>query len=167
MQRLGLGPSVLSLHIVVPRLGWKTLEVRQMSTQKFKNESVEESVVTIKSAVKVSQEMMNIGVSLKEPQSTLAPVRTGQKGKECACANCGTLSHCRKREFSVKAWTALLIWNEISVQSVNRPICNDCYQEMREILIDRSDEIEEVLSNHNDVAKVQEFLSVDETGLAS
>ena len=58
------------------------------------------------------------------------------------CANCGTEEKCRRRDFSEQAWTVLLLWNEVDKSAVDQPICQPCYDELREVLIDRADEIE-------------------------
>lgn len=58
------------------------------------------------------------------------------------CSHCGEKARCRRRDFSEQAWSALLIWGEIEPGIIEKPICDTCYNELREILIDRSDEIE-------------------------
>jgi hypothetical protein len=47
--------------------------------------------------------------------------------------------------FSEQAWTVLLLWNEINPQAVDQPICDECYHEIREILIDRSEEVDSAI----------------------
>lgn len=64
---------------------------------------------------------------------------------EC-CSNCGTDTKCRKRDFSDQAWSFLVLWNEVSKQAVDQAICQSCYDELREVLIDRVDEIETALN---------------------
>ena len=59
------------------------------------------------------------------------------------CTNCSSFGSSRRRTFSEQAWTVLLLWNEIDISVVDQAICNTCYQELRDILIDRSEEIEE------------------------
>lgn len=71
------------------------------------------------------------------------------------CHNCGVDAKCRRRTFSEQAWTVLLLWNEISPSAVDQPICEDCYEEMRDILIDRTDEIEVAMQQSEEVAKVR------------
>jgi hypothetical protein len=39
-----------------------------------------------------------------------------------------------------------LHWEEIDSSVVGQPICNQCYGELRELLIDRADEIESVIA---------------------
>ncbi len=58
------------------------------------------------------------------------------------CASCGVESRSRRREFTEQTWSVLLAWNEIDRDVVDRPICDSCYEELREILIDRADEVE-------------------------
>ena len=74
------------------------------------------------------------------------------------CSNGGDTGRCRRRQFSEQAWTVLLLWNEINPAAVDRPICTDCYEEMREILIDRTDEVEAAMQQSEEVAKIREKL---------
>lgn len=69
------------------------------------------------------------------------------------CAHCGEESKCRRRDFSEQAWTVLVVWNEIQTATVDRPVCDDCYGELREVLIDRADEIEAALRQPQQVKK--------------
>ena len=50
----------------------------------------------------------------------------------------------------------LLLWGEISADSVDQPICEQCYTEMREILIDRTDEIEAAMQQQEEVARIKQ-----------
>jgi hypothetical protein len=52
-----------------------------------------------------------------------------------------------RREFSGQAWAALVAWNEISSHAVDEAICNDCYFNFRDVLIERADELRLVSSN--------------------
>lgn len=65
-----------------------------------------------------------------------------------SCANCGIDSKCRRRDFSEQAWSVLLLWNEVQSSTVDQAICEGCYNELREVLIDRADEIEETLAEN-------------------
>ena len=62
------------------------------------------------------------------------------------CKNCGSRAKCHRREFSRQAWTALLLWEEVSAEAIRQPLCEDCYTEMRETLIDRNSEVELAVS---------------------
>lgn len=62
-----------------------------------------------------------------------------------SCGNCGEDSKCRRRDFSEQAWTVLVVWNEVQTAAVDQAICEPCYNELREVLIDRADEIETAL----------------------
>lgn len=75
------------------------------------------------------------------------------------CHNCGVEARSRRRDFSEQAWTVLLLWNEINPAAVDRPICSECYDEMRDILIDRTDEIDAAMQESDKVAKIKEQLS--------
>jgi hypothetical protein len=63
------------------------------------------------------------------------------------CSSCGGDGRCSKREFSEQAWTVLVIWGEIEESVVEQSICDSCYEEFRDILIDRHAEIESSLKN--------------------
>lgn len=67
-------------------------------------------------------------------------VKTHNKTAECP--NCLSEAKLRERKFSPLAWKALLDWGEISAQAFNKPICDSCSDELREVLIDRHDEID-------------------------
>ena len=75
------------------------------------------------------------------------------------CHNCGVEARCSRRQFSEQAWTVLLLWNEINPSAVDQPICADCYEEMRDILIDRTDEIERAMQQSDEVARIKQQLS--------
>jgi len=64
-----------------------------------------------------------------------------------ACASCGETRKCRQREFSPEAWAVLMHWEAIESEAVAQPICELCYDDLREILIDRSAEVERVLAS--------------------
>jgi hypothetical protein len=61
------------------------------------------------------------------------------------CSNCGEDGKSRRRDFSEQAWTVLVLWSEVQTAAVDQPICEHCYNELREVLIDRADEIETAL----------------------
>lgn len=57
------------------------------------------------------------------------------------CSHCGEEAKIRRREFSEQAYSALLAWGEIQESVVDQAICDHCYRELREVLIDRADDI--------------------------
>jgi hypothetical protein len=57
------------------------------------------------------------------------------------CGSCDESVKSVKREFSDQAWAALVSWREVSPKSVDSPLCNDCYFNFRDVLIERADEI--------------------------
>lgn len=69
------------------------------------------------------------------------------------CANCASDAKCRRRDFSEQAWSVLVLWAEVQPATVDQPLCEDCYDELREVLIDRSDEIEAALADPNPVRR--------------
>ena len=64
------------------------------------------------------------------------------KAKERSCAMCKREAKCRLREISWQAWSLLLGWHEVDQFTVAKPLCDTCYTELRNILIDRSAEVE-------------------------
>ncbi|MDE3268671.1 MAG: hypothetical protein OYH77_00115 [Pseudomonadota bacterium] len=58
------------------------------------------------------------------------------------CHHCGSEVRVKRAEFSQRAWNALIHWGEVSSEHAGKEICHDCYLELREILIDRTHEIE-------------------------
>ena len=57
------------------------------------------------------------------------------------CYNCQDKVKSRNRIFSEESWKALLLWNEINPNTVEKPICDYCYHELRSILMERNDEM--------------------------
>ncbi len=64
------------------------------------------------------------------------------------CLHCQQDTKARRRDFSEQTWTVLMVWGEIDSKTVDQPICEPCYNELRYVLIDRTDEIEAALSDH-------------------
>lgn len=58
------------------------------------------------------------------------------------CHHCGSEVRVKRAEFSQRAWNALINWGEVQSENVGKAICHDCYIELREILIERTHEIE-------------------------
>ncbi len=69
-----------------------------------------------------------------------------KKVSQQACSSCGEVKKCRHRDFSSHAWAILLHWEEIDSSVIGQPLCNDCYNELRELLIDRAEEMEEIMA---------------------
>lgn len=61
------------------------------------------------------------------------------------CGNCCAMTRSRRREFSDQIWSVLISWGEVDRSLVDNPICDDCYNEFREVLIDRAQELEMAL----------------------
>ena len=81
-------------------------------------------------------------ISVVPPLPKNEPTRT-ISGAMIACCHCESISsQCSRRVFSEKAWSALISWNEVAHHVMNQPICEECYKEMRAILMDRSDELD-------------------------
>lgn len=59
-------------------------------------------------------------------------------------SNCSVCSEDRKsryREFSPHAWTALVSWGEVGTPNIGQAMCDGCYAEFRDLLIERADEV--------------------------
>ena len=59
-----------------------------------------------------------------------------------SCNVCCEARKSRTREFSPNAWSALTIWGEVTTSMMGQPICEGCYRELRDLLIERTDEFE-------------------------
>lgn len=70
------------------------------------------------------------------------------------CSSCDESVKSIKREFSDQAWAALVSWREVSPKAVDSPLCNDCYFNFRDVLIERADEIRLMSGNIAANAKV-------------
>lgn len=60
------------------------------------------------------------------------------------CPSCETATKVRHREFSAQAWAFLIENGEIAEESVGEAICESCYKDMREFLIESISEVEVV-----------------------
>lgn len=57
------------------------------------------------------------------------------------CPRCDEESRLRAREFSDQATSALISWGEIIPTDIGLPVCDECYTDLREVLIDRVEEL--------------------------
>ena len=58
------------------------------------------------------------------------------------CPRCGEVTKLRHREFSDQALAALIQWGEIEREIVGKAVCEDCYEDLRESLIERGSELQ-------------------------
>ena len=65
---------------------------------------------------------------------------TSLKVQDCSC--CGATAKCRSRNFSEEALALLLLWGEIEEKHIDAAICEYCYEDLRDVLIDRAREVE-------------------------
>lgn len=63
---------------------------------------------------------------------------------ECKCPICELSKKVRHREFSAQAWSFLVVSGEIQADAVGDALCEDCYKDMREYLIDSFTEVETI-----------------------
>jgi hypothetical protein len=63
------------------------------------------------------------------------------------CGACEGQVKSVRREFSDQAWSALVTWKELERKSVDLPLCNDCYFNFRDVLIERADELKLLATN--------------------
>ena len=64
-----------------------------------------------------------------------------QNQKDRECPRCRVEAKLRLRDFSPQAQAALVAWDEMDKSVMGNPICDDCYAELREVLVDRADEL--------------------------
>ncbi len=60
------------------------------------------------------------------------------------CPRCSTPARLSKRTFSDQALAALVVWKDLSEKLIEEPICEDCYSELRDILIERIEDVKSV-----------------------
>ncbi|MCX6130146.1 MAG: hypothetical protein NTX25_13905 [Proteobacteria bacterium] len=65
-------------------------------------------------------------------------------GKIQDCPRCGNTARLEKRPFSDQVVAALITWGDIEQSLVGQAICEECYTELRDILIERSEDIKKV-----------------------
>ena len=68
------------------------------------------------------------------------------------CPRCGMQGRLQKRTFSDQAIAALVVWGELDQRHVAESICDGCYDELRDILIERSAEVLKIQTK-NDMGK--------------
>src|SRR5881628_3636872 len=74
------------------------------------------------------------------------------------CAICDEERKTRHREFSPHAWTALTVWGEVQSSQNGQAMCNSCYSDFRDLLIERSNEVEHyALNSLNDLVAVHDL----------
>ena len=76
------------------------------------------------------------------------------------CKCCGETTRVRYRDFSPHAWAMLMHWEEIDASVVGQPICGSCYDDLRELLIERSAELDTSIG-HDQIQEIR--FAVDET----
>ena len=60
------------------------------------------------------------------------------------CPRCANPARLQKRTFSDQALAALIVWKDLDEKLVDHPICDDCYEELRDILMERTEEVKKV-----------------------
>lgn len=69
------------------------------------------------------------------------------------CPRCESEAKLRLREFSDQAVAALIAWGELEKKLLNKAICDECYGELRDTLIDRSEEFTDKSGKSSGVKK--------------
>lgn len=62
-------------------------------------------------------------------------------GRKSCCPRCGIDGVLQKRVFSDQALAALVVWKELEANLIEHPVCQECYVELRDVLIERSEEL--------------------------
>jgi len=57
------------------------------------------------------------------------------------CPRCGIEATLKDRQFSNQAVAALIAWGELPTELAGAEICSECYSELRDILVERTDEV--------------------------
>lgn len=66
------------------------------------------------------------------------------------CPRCEMNARLAKRSFSEQAISALVTWGDMDARLIGQDICDPCYAELRDILIERSEDLKSVkLMNFN------------------
>jgi bacterioferritin-associated ferredoxin len=65
-------------------------------------------------------------------------------GKIQDCPRCGNAARLEKRPFSDQALAALITWGDMERTLIGQAICEECYSEMRDILIERGEDIKKI-----------------------
>lgn len=60
------------------------------------------------------------------------------------CPRCGLETTLKARDFSAQATVALISWGDLDEELVGAEICGECYTELRDILVERTDEVAKV-----------------------
>lgn len=63
------------------------------------------------------------------------------KSVSSSCTVCTEGRKSRYRDFSPHAWHALVTWGELGQPMVGQAMCDGCYVEFRDILIERAEEV--------------------------
>ncbi len=66
----------------------------------------------------------------------------GSQMKGQCCPRCGGDEACRETSFSNAALAALVVWGELSKRLIDEPICAECIADLRDVLVDRADEVQ-------------------------
>lgn len=82
--------------------------------------------------------------------------------QDCMC--CGDKKRSRPREFSPRAWAVLMHWQEVESSAIGQPICGPCYEDLRELLIERSGEVDAMMAE-DQVQKLQFAVNQTLSGL--
>jgi hypothetical protein len=80
------------------------------------------------------------------------------KAIHAVCTVCCEERKSRYREFSPHAWTALISWGEIDHPMVGQAMCDDCYTEFRDLLIERTDEVAALAARADDLGSLHEMV---------
>lgn len=64
--------------------------------------------------------------------------------KICNCPRCNENSKLQKRLFSDTALAALISWGDLEEHLISEAICDSCYKELRDVLIDCADQLTEI-----------------------
>lgn len=92
-----------------------------------------------------------VALAIEPPKQRKVALGLGDKlmNVNGTCAHCGSDHKSTRRDFSNQAWSALVSWGEINTKTIDQPICGECYTELREVLMDRADDLAQVSMDGN------------------
>ncbi len=63
--------------------------------------------------------------------------------KTPGCPRCGMNARLQKRTFSDQALKALIAWGDLDAKLKEEGVCDSCYGELRDVLIERSEDLKQ------------------------
>lgn len=62
------------------------------------------------------------------------------------CFHCGSVTKVKVRDISIESWETLFQLGEVTRSEINMPVCDTCANELRDVMIDRRNEVSQLQS---------------------